>query len=224
MLKCQLHSHSNGDRDDYIPHSPKQLIKKAAELKYDVLSITCHRKVVFSKDLKKYAEKNNILLIPGCEIEIEKKHVLVINCDKNITKIKSFSSLRKYKKSNPQCLIIAPHPFFPTSECLKDKLIENIDIFDAIENSWAYTKTKNYNTPAVQLAKRWKKPVVATADCHFLKDLDIGYTHVDSKKTTSSVIKAIKEGKIKNFHKPTSYFKILKFFIAQTLRDLTHSN
>ncbi len=222
MLKCQLHSHSKGDGDDYIPHSPKQLINEAAKLKYDVLSITCHRKIIYSKDLKKFAARKNILLIPGCEIEVEKKHVLVINCDKNVTKIKTFQDLREYKKEHPSSLIIAPHPFFPTSECLKKDLIDNIDLFDAIENSWAYTKTKNYNTPATQLAKRWKKPIVATADCHMLKDLDIGYIKVNAKKTTTDIIKAIKKGAIENFHQPTTYYKIFKFFVIQTFRDLTH--
>lgn len=224
MLKCQLHSHSSGDADDYIPHTPKQLISKAKELNYDVLSITCHRKVIFSKDLKKYAEKKGILLIPGCEIEIKKKHVLVINCTKDVTQIKSFEDLKKYKKTNPNCLIIAPHPFFPTKECLKKDLIDNIDLFDAIEQSWAYTKTKNYNTPAIEMAKRWKKPIVATADCHMLKDLNIGYTNIDALKNTNAIVQAIKENKIQNTTQAASYFKILNFFITQNLRNFFHKS
>lgn len=118
-------------------------------------------------------------------------------------------------------MIIAPHPFFPTSYCLKNDLIKNIKLFDAIEISWAHTKTKNYNLKAINLAKYWKKPLVATADCHILKYLDIGYTLVESSKNILSVIEAIRSNKIQIHSKPTSYFKIAKFMVQISLQNLS---
>lgn len=223
MLKCQFHTHCHGDPVDNIKHTAKELIDEAARLKYDVLCITCHRKLFFSKKLQKYAKKKDILLIPGIEFEINKKHILGINVDQKITEVDSFECLAEYKKSHPDCLIIAPHPFFPTSYCLKNDLIKNIRLFDAIEISWAYTKTKNYNKKAIELAKQWKKPLVATADCHILKYLDIGYTMVESTKNTSSIFKAIRSGKIQIFSKPTSYFKITHFMVQMSWLNLRKS-
>lgn len=213
MLKCQFHSHAKGDPVDHINYTPEELINRAYLLKYDVLCISCHRKILFSKDLKKYAATKNILLIPSIEFEINKKHILCINVTKEILEADSFEKLRKYKKENPECLIIAPHPFFPNKKtCLKDDLIKNIDLFDAIEYSFAYTRTINFNKKAEKTAKQYKKPLIATADCHILSYLDIGYTFVEATKDIPSIVHAIRKDKVKMYTKPTSYHKILRLF------------
>lgn len=220
MLKCQLHTHCHGDPVDNIKHTAKELIDEAARLKYDVLCITCHRKLFFNKKLQKYAQKKSILLIPGIEFEINKKHILGINIDKEITEVDSYQRLAEYKKSHPDSLIIAPHPFFPTNYCLKNDLINNIRLFDAIEISWAYTKTKNYNQKAIDLAKRWGKPLITSSDCHILKYLNIGYTMIKSQKNTLSLIEAIRSNKIQIISKPTSYFKIARFMVQMNWQNL----
>ena len=207
-LKCQFHSHAHGDPLDHISYSPKSLIDEAAKLKYDVLSITCHRKILFTKNLSDYAKKKGILLIPGIEFEINKRHILCINAHEDIYKVENFDNLKQYRKSHPESLIIAPHPFFP-GPSLGKFLPENIKLFDAIEISWAYTKLKNYNKKAIALAKKHKLPLLATADCHILRNLDVAYTMVNSKKDIQSIFTAIKDNKIENFHKPTNIFKIL---------------
>lgn len=221
MLKCQFHTHCSDDPVDKISHTSKQLIDEAAKLKYDVLAITCHEKIVFTKQLKKYAAKKGILLIPGIEASIKKKHVLILNVKKEAEQITTFQQLREYKNNHPEALIAAPHPFFPGNYCLKKDLIENIDLFDAIEYSFCYTSTKNFNDEAVKLAKRWKKPVIATADCHILKHLNIGYTFVDSKKDPDSIIASIKQNKIENFTKATTYFKIATILFRMTFSKVT---
>lgn len=220
MLKCQFHIHVSGDPDHNHSYSPQDLIKRAKQLNYDVLAITCHRKVIFTKALQNYAKEHGIILISGIEAEIERKHVLCINTDKEIEKVRSFKQLQEYKKNNPKCLIIAPHPFFPGSVTLKEKLIENIDIFDAIEHSFCYTRTKNYNRKAIKLAEKYSKPIVATSDCHFLKDLDLGYTFVDSQKNISAIIKAVKQNKIKIHHSPISYYRIFRTFYSMGFSSL----
>ncbi len=214
MLKCQFHTHVLGDPEDRIKFTGKELIKKAKKLNYNVLSITCHNKIIFTKSMKKYAEKKGILLIPGIELSINKKHILVINPNENIYKIKTFNDLRNYKNTNKNCLIIAPHPFFPDIVSLKKELENYIDIFDAIEHCWAYTKYINFNKKAEKLAKKFNKPLISTLDCHVLKYFNsAGYCLVDAKQNTNSIIKAIKENKIKNIHSPTSISKILNTLI-----------
>ncbi len=220
MLKCQFHIHTAEDPRDSIPYTAKNLINFAKNLNYDVLAISCHNRVVFDKNLKRYAEQKGILLISGIELTINKKHVLIINVKKNIYEVNSFKKLREYKISHPECLIIAPHPFFPGDYSLKKDLIENIDIFDAIEYPFCYTKTKNYNKEAVALAKRWKKPIISTSDCHIIKYLDLGYALVNASKNTQSIIKAIKENKFQNITRPISYFLIGKIILRLTFGKL----
>ena len=213
MLKVQLHCHCYGDPVDHINYSPKKLIDEAKRLQYDALSITLHRKLFFNKKIQKYAAKQGLLLIPGIEFEINEKHIVAVNAHQDILNVNDFKKLAEYRKNHPETLIFAPHPFFPTSECLQKDLIDNILLFDAIEISWAYTKTKNYNQKAIELAKRWRKPLVATADCHILRELNIGYTLVEAKKDALSIVKAIRANKIQIHTKPTNYFKIARFMI-----------
>ena len=79
MLKVDLHLHTKEDNYDNLDYSAKELIDRAVELKFDVLAITLHNEIFFSKDLISYAEQKGILLIPGVELSIEKKHVLLYN-------------------------------------------------------------------------------------------------------------------------------------------------
>lgn len=204
MLKCQFHSHAYGDPVDHISYSPKALIDEAAKLKYDVLSITCHRKILYTKNLENYARKKGILLIPGIEFEIGKKHILCINAHEDIYKVQNFENLKEYREKHPECLIIAAHPYFP-GPGLKRKLEQNLELFDAIEISWAYTKHIDFNKKIYKL----NKPLIATADCHILNYLNIAYCTVNSTKTANAIFNAIRSGKFQNFHNPTNIFKII---------------
>lgn len=202
-----------GDPKDNIKYTPKELIQKASDLGYDVLSITSHRKVIFSEDLRNFAIKKGIILLPGIELEINGKDILAINIDKKIENIRSFKELEVYKKSHTDCLVIAAHPFFIFGSLMKRKLIKNIDIFDAIEHSFFYSKSINLNKPAAKIAKKYNKPIISTSDCHLLEHLDIGYTLVNSKKEISSLIKAIKNKQIKIHSTPLTIFGMIKIFL-----------
>ncbi|MDD3862119.1 MAG: PHP-associated domain-containing protein [Candidatus Gracilibacteria bacterium] len=210
----------SGDPEHCHSYSAQDLIKRAKQLKYDVLSITCHKKVIFTKSLSIYAKRHGIILIPGIELEINKKHIIAINIDSEIEKVKTFEDLRLYKKTHPESLIMAPHPFFPGKISLKNHLIENIDIFDTIENSFCYTKSKNYNTPAIKIAKKYNKPILATSDCHSLENLDLAYTHVKAEKNISQIIKAIKNNQIKTHHSPIGYFRITKIILKMMYNEM----
>ncbi len=225
MLKCQFHVHAAGDPVDYITHTAKQLISQAAKLGYEVLAITCHRKLLFNKELKKYAEKHNILLIPAIEFEINEKHILGINVDKEIESVNSFEKLKEYRQKHPDCLIIAPHPFFPGKITLKDDLEKNIELFDAIEHSFCYTTWKNYNNEALAVAQKYNKAVISTSDCHILRYLDLGYTKINCKKDIKTIIKTIKNSgytndKVNNQQHPISVFLIAKMILQQILRNI----
>jgi len=220
MLKCQFHIHVSGDPRHECSYDAKKLIDEAKKFGYDVLSFTCHRKVVFNRDDQKYANKKGILLIPGIEFEINKKHILGINIDRDIEKVKTFEDLKEYKKSHPECLIVAAHPYFPGSESLKDNLVKNIDLFDAIEYSFCYTTTKNYNRAAIEVSKKFNKPMLATSDCHVLEQLNLSYSLIDSQKDTKSILNAIKKNRITQVHSPLTYLKIFKIIFLMELTRL----
>ena len=101
MLKAQLHIHTKEDPIDggFIKYTTKEVIDYAAKKGFEVLSITCHNKVIYSEKLQEYATKKNILLIPGVEKTIQGKHVLIYNVNnEDIKNINSFVELKKFKR------------------------------------------------------------------------------------------------------------------------------
>ena len=95
-LKVDLHVHTSEDPFEYISYNAFELIDRAHEQEYDVLSITNHNTVTHNKEIFRHAEKKDILLIPGMEGSFSRKHVLVINPD--VQKIPSEATLKDLKK------------------------------------------------------------------------------------------------------------------------------
>lgn len=208
-LKVDLHTHTAEDPYEHINYSAFQLIDRASQGGFDALAITNHNTVTYSKKLVKYAEKKGIVLIPGIEATFSKKHVLIINPDlkKNLTK-RSLNDLVKIK--NDKNLIIAPHPFFPTSKSLKSNLLPHLAYFDAIEFSFFYNHFINRNKRAVIVADQYKIPLIGTSDCHNIWQFGTTYTLVEAEKEPLSIIEAIKKGKIEICTTPISLFSMGK--------------
>ncbi len=212
MLKTDLHLHSKEDKKDDLSYSAKELIDKAAELKFDVLAFTFHHAFFWKKEIINYAKSKNILLIPGSEMLIEKCDVLVYNIKKeHLKSIKTFEDLRQLKKKDKNIFVIAPHPYFIVGHSMGNKLEKNIGLFDAIEISWFFTKILNLNKKAIKIAKKYNKPLIATSDNHYFNNFGINYSLVDSSKDTKAIFKAIHEKKIKNISEPRSMFSFIMF-------------
>lgn len=196
-LKLNFHLHTGQDPIEAIKHSEYQLIDEAARLGYEVLSITCHDALIYSDDLHDYAKKKGILLIPGIEKTIQRKHVLIINATVEAQKIQTFVDLAEYRKKHPECLTIAAHPYYPGSISLQENLEKHIDLFDAIEYSWYHSKCLNGpNLKATKMAEKYGKPMIGMADNHILKYVNYTYSLVRSEKNTEAIFKAIKANHI----------------------------
>ena len=203
MLKADMHCHVQGDPHDNIPYTAEQLIDHAAQHHYTVLALTCHDKVIFSDELKRYATSKKILLIPGAEKTLQGKHVLLYNLtQQELDETKNFDDLRQLKLKNKRLLVIAPHPFFIIGSCLGHLLKKNIDVFDAIEYGHYHTYGFNLNKKAAQLAKKYNKPLVGLSDCHRLFQFGTTYSLIDATRTNDEVIAAIKSGKVRYVSPP----------------------
>ncbi|MEM4244890.1 MAG: PHP domain-containing protein [Candidatus Nanoarchaeia archaeon] len=227
MLKIDLHTHTNNVVKRYDSTiNPKDLINKAAKLKFDVISITEHsayktisgtkyikNPLATYQQYKDYAKKKGVILLPGVEIYVEGKDILLINFKGDYNKYKNIQDLEKLKKEN--VIVIAPHPYFIGGSCLKNKLEQNIKIFDAIEYSHFYLKHINPNKKAVEIAKKYKKPMIATSDAHFLFAFGRNYSFVDAEKKVDSILEAIRKNKIKIVTKPWDLPRFSFLFVYQ---------
>ena len=204
-LKADLHLHTAEDPLDSIRYTAKELISKAADEAFDVISITNHHRMTFNQDLFSYAQGKGILLIPGIEMTIQRRHVLVLNPPPY--KICSdFFSLAKLQR--PETLIIAPHPYFPGTYSLNGYLLKHPNIFDALEFCHFYSEMINFNQRAVEVCQLYGFPLVGNSDAHFFSQLGATYSLIDAEKNLESVFAAIRQNKVKVISRPLKHLEM----------------
>jgi len=198
-LKADLHLHTAEDPLDLVRYTAKELISKAADEGFDVISITNHHQMTFNQDLSFYAQERGILLIPGIEMTIQRRHVLVLNPPLN-KMCSDFSSLSKLRR--PETLIIAPHPYFPGTYSLNGYLMKHLNLFDALEYCHFYSPMINFNQKAVEVSQSFDFPLIGNSDAHFLSQLGTTYSLIDAEKNLEAIFAAIRQNKIKITSRP----------------------
>lgn len=211
-LKIDFHLHNSEDIAERVSGtrgmpSPQEFVDMAVEKGYDAIAFTHHGLLYKDPDIEKYAAEKGLLLIPGIESFINKKHVLLINYEGK-RHILNFNQLRQIKKDN--LLVIAPHPYYKASFCLENDLEENIDCFDAIEYSHFYTNWFNLNKKALKISKKYNKPMIGNSDAHFVHQFGTTYSYVYAEeKSIEAIIKAIKEGQVEYVSTPLPAYRLL---------------
>jgi len=194
-LKCDLHLHTSEDPRHQLSYSARDLIEKAAQLGYNVISITNHNKVTYSPELADFALRKGILLIPGVEATVMGKHVLIYGVDKMKEKWGKLTLFDLKRIKAQGSFTIAPHPFYPNYNCLGGLLKRFPRLFDAVEYSHLYVKKVNFNLRAQKFARNHGLPLIGLSDAHSLKQLDYTYTLIDAAKDPASIFQAIREGR-----------------------------
>jgi len=204
-LKADLHLHTAEDPCDRIRYTAKEIISKAAEEGFDVLSITNHHIMTFGPELSSYARERGILLIPGVEATIRRRHVLLLNPPPG--KICSdFSHLSKLRR--PETLIVAPHPYFPGTYSLNGHLLKHRSLFDALEYCHFYSPRINFNQKAIEVCQSHGFPLIGNSDAHFLSQFGTTYSLIYAEKNLESIFKAIRENRIEVVTRPLTPFEM----------------
>lgn len=203
MLKAELHTHTSDDPIDFIPHDNHALIDRAAALGYQVLAITLHDRQLDVTRLADYAQRRDIVLVPGVERTIEGKHVLLLNFPAAADEVATFEDLRRLK-ADSNGLVIAPHPFFPGRVCLQGLLDLHADLFDAVEVNAFYTPVVDFNRRARRWAAAHGRPLVGNCDVHRLQQLGTTYSVIDAAPDPDAICAAIRAGRIAIRSEPIS--------------------
>ena len=220
-LKTDLHLHTAEDPLDRVRYTAKELISRAADKGFDVISITNHHQMTFNQDLLSYAQKKGILLIPGVEMTIQRRHVLVLNPPPH-KMCSDFYSLSKLRR--PETLIIAPHPYFPGTYSLNGYLMKHLNLFDALEYCHFYSPLINFNQKAVELSRSFGFPLVGNSDAHFLSQLGTTYSLIYAEKNLEAIFAAIRQNKVKVATRPLKHLEmgsIVNKFLRMKLRSKT---
>ena len=203
MLKVELHTHTDHDPLDRIPHSARDLIDRAAALGYQALAITLHDRLYDSSRDAGYARERGLVMIPGIERTIARRHVLLLNFPGEAEAVRSFDDLAALK-ARCQGLVVAPHPFYPTGTSVGRRLDAYPELFDAIEYNAMYTRWLNFNARAAAWANSRGKPLVGNTDLHMLEQLGTTYSLVDAEPEPDAICEAIRAGRVQLRSTPLS--------------------
>jgi len=226
MLRGDFHHHIDADPIDgtFVRHSAGDLIDRAVALGLNVLAITCHEAVPYDGDATRYAAERGLLLMRGMEATVQGQHVLLLNFPEFPPGVCTLDDIQAYK--TPEALVIAPHPFYPAGMAGGELLAAHRTLFDAVEFSGMYTAlTRRFNQRAVDHARRTALPVVGNTDTHFLWQLGRTYTLVDAAPQATSVVEAIREGRVRLVTQPLSWVDLARFIVGShsTLSSLRDS-
>ncbi len=192
--------------DAYLRHDIFEHIDQAKKVGLDAIAVTWHRKACVHPEAVAYARERNILLIPGMEAEIDRRHVVVLNVTENdLPAATTWDEIRALRRRKPEVLIMAPHPFYPHPTCLGKRLLGNEDCIDAVEwcilhLNWIPSRL-NPNLHAARWAHAHGKTLVACSDAHTLEAIGKNASTVEADElTTESLFRGIRAGRV-SFHR-----------------------
>lgn len=220
-LKIDLHMHTGEDPQDGIAYPATALIDRAAQLGYAAIAITLHEKVLEDPRIFDHAAARGLLLIPAVEARIKNCDVLLYNVSQQeADRLKSFDDLRALRRDRGHdILTIAPHPCYVVGHSLRSQFEPHIDLFDAVEYSQMHMRWLNYNLPAVTIAKRHGKPIVANSDAHALWMFGRHYTLVDAEPTMTGIFDAIRAGRVELVSPAITTWEAVKFVFIDAILE-----
>jgi len=197
-IKVDLHIHTLDDPKDAIDYSAHQLLERARALGFGVLAITLHDKVFDRAEVFADAAAMGILLLPAAEARLSGADAVLLNVtSEEVARLRDFDDLRELRERRGETIFsFAPHPFYVLGASIGERLIEEIDCFDAIELCHFHASWLNPNRRAEAVAKKYGKPLLATSDAHRLNAFGSHYTSIPppTSMTVENILSALRAG------------------------------
>lgn len=213
-LKVDFHLHTREDPKDFLDHSAIELLHRAHALGFHAIAITLHDHVLADPEVFDTARELGILLIPAAEMRLEGADVVVLNIRPeeahSLRRLCDLAELRE--RRGKSVLVFAPHPFYVLGGSIGKRLLEYIDLFDAIEICHFHTLGFNPNRAAVRVAEQFQKPLIATSDSHRLETFGNHYSFVQApaNATPEAIFDAIRNDCIQPISPPISTVKFVR--------------
>ena len=225
-IKIDLHIHTLDDPKDVIDYSAHQLLERARSLGFGVLAITLHDAVFDRAEVFTDAANMGILLIPAAEVRLEGADVIILNVTPaEVAGLRSFEDLRQLRgRRGASVFTIAPHPFFVLGGSIGERLLDEIDCFDAIELCHFHKGFFNLNRQAAKVADQFGKPLIATSDAHQLHAFGRHHTSIPrpSELNIENVFSALRAGPRQIVSPPASILHLASaiyfFFFTHPVR------
>lgn len=191
MLICDLHVHTNFSKDG--ESSVEDILKRAEEVGLDVIAITDHDTIDGAK--KALSCSTTVFVIPGIEVSTKQGHLIVLGVTEIIPSgLDVIDTVEIARKLGG--LLILPHPYHVWRHGVARRKKAGMTVVDAIETFNSRFIVGSANRKAARIAKKLEKPCVAGSDAHHAKFVGYGRTFVDAEKDISSILSAIRDGKV----------------------------
>jgi predicted metal-dependent phosphoesterase TrpH len=205
--RVELHSHCQGDPvDSYLTHTLFQHIDQAKAVGLHAIAVTWHQKICAVPEAIAYARERGVLLIPGMEADVERRHLVVLNlAEGDLPSQPTWNEIRALRLRKPDVLVMAPHPYYPHPSCLGKIMDEHADCIDAVE--WCILHVGflphriNPNLRAAQWARKYGKTLIATSDAHSLSTIGKNASTVEADELSlPAIVGGIRAGRV-TFHR-----------------------
>jgi predicted metal-dependent phosphoesterase TrpH len=215
-IKLDLHIHTLEDPKDQLDYSARELLARARRLGFSVLAITLHDSVFGSPEVFAAAAHLGLLMIPAAEMRIEGADVILLNVTPaDVEGLRTFADLRRLRtRRGSSIFTIAPHPFYLLGGSIGNRLLNEIDCFDAIELCHFHKGFFNLNRRAIRVAEEFSKPLIATSDAHRLTAFGHHYTSVPApaELTAEAVFAQLRSGQLRSHSPAATLAEILSTF------------
>lgn len=202
-LKLDLHLHTNSSPDCGMILS--KIIRIAKKRGLGGIAITDHDS--FEEFSKTINNSKEVLVIRGMEIKTEIGDVLALFLKEEI-KSRGFKEVSKEVKKQGGILIV-PHP--AVGHILTEDVLKNADAIEIFNSRL----NESANKFAEDLAKKIKKPGIASSDAHTYWEIGSSYIIVDVKeKSFKEIKKAILDSRFEVVQKRLPKWKriLIKLF------------
>ena len=197
-IKVDLHIHTLDDPKDALDYTARQLLERAKQLGFGVLAITLHDAVFDRPEVFADAAAMGILLIPAAEVRLQGADIILLNVTAaEVAELETFDDVRQLRASRGLSIFtFAPHPFYVLGGSIGDRLLAEIDCFDAIELCHFHKGLFDLNRRAVKVAAQYGKPLIATSDAHQLHAFGRHYTSIPrpAQLNIETVFAALRSG------------------------------
>ena len=206
-IKLDFHMHSHYSPDGNM--SPLTILETAISKGLDVISVTDHNSTKGGIETRDLAEKKDmpIKVIVGQEVNTLSGEIIILNLEEDIPRDMTLEETISYGSKG---FIIAPHPFDKFRKGIGEDLDPIKEKINAIEIFNSRTLLASHNKLAEIYSKTNNIPGIAGSDSHFSEELGSSYFMIESKKTTNSIFKTIKEEKISIYGRQTGIKPHLK--------------
>lgn len=195
-MKILFHLHTKNSYDSL--NSPMKIVEFACEKGIDIISITDHNTLKGSKEAYRYAKKFNkkVNIVIGAEYSSDRGDIIGLFLKEEI-KSKNWENIID-EIHEQGGIAILPHPY--VSHKLSDQFVQKVDIVEVFNSRC----DEEQNAKALELSKKFNKPIIGGNDAHLFTELKLGYCESetnDIRKAFFNISKInLNNSKAINFH------------------------